>query len=266
MALIDEFTTYYDNLEELGEALNEILDLRLRNTSVKKFYIIKRSQKDKLTPVYTEYLPIRYSFDSFDYESVMNNYIDYLKKHDYLLYKENSPLGRIRDNYMRKYDKISLSETDIESIAQLYLKNRSGSYNYDRFRAAYFTLLDFDYKIKMKSKTYEVKQSDRTDLTKYNPNDEFFEYLIKYSKIGDEEKANAMDILASESIENINRNMYNPDYGLFDNENVRYKRNFGDDALLLQALTNMTIQELVNVINNYQTMQNEKNKSKGRSK
>ena len=266
VALIDEFTTYYDNLDDIGLVLNEILDLRLNNVSIKNAYIIQTTQKDELSREYTEYLPIRYSFDNFDYDSVMKNYIEYLLRNEYLLHEKNTPLSKITDNYMRKYSKIYLNESDIQKIGMLYLNNSSGTYSYDRFRLAYFTLLRNGYKVEMQLKPEVGNLVDRTDLTKYNPKDEFFEYLIKYSKIGDDEKTYAMDILASESIDDMEKNMYNRDYGLFDNKHINFKRDFGDDALLLQALTNMTIQELIDVINNYQNMTKEKNKAKGKSK
>jgi len=266
IALIDEFTTYYDNLDDIGIALNEILDLKLKDTTIKKIYIIKSNFRNELSPIYNEYLPIRYSFDNFDCESVMNNYIDYLSKHKPLLYEKNTPLNIIMDNYMKKYNTVYLKESDIEKIAILYLKNNSGTYNYDRIRGAYFTLLNQGYKIKQNTPPKNINPIDRSDLTRYNPQDEFFEYLIRYSKIGEEEKAHAMDILSAESVEKIDKKMHNPDYSLFDTRNPKYERNFGDDALLLQTLTNMTIQELIDVINNYQNMTKENSKSRGKSK
>ena len=75
-----------------------------------------------------------------------------------------------------------------------------------------------------------------------------------------------MDILASRDIEDMERDMYNEDYGLFDTKDIKTKRNFHDEALLLQSLTNMTIQELIDVINNYQQLTTERNKTKEKTK
>ena len=259
VALIDEFTTYYDNNTDIGIALNEILDLKLKDTTVKSIYICKTKEKKVGDKEYNEYLPIKYSTDNFEYDSVLNNYIDYLKKNTQILQQKNTPLNIIMNNYMKKYSKIYLTETDIERIAILYLKNSSTSYSYERCRSAYFTLLKANYKIKTKKET-KYNPLNRTDLTKYNSEDEFFEYLIHYSTINEETKAHAMDLLASVPLEEIEKNIHNHDYGLFDNRHINHKRNFYDDAMLLQALTNMTIQELVDLINNYQIKAKERTK------
>lgn len=261
IALIDEFTTFYDNNQDIGIALNEILNLQLKNTEVKKIYISKTKEKDESSPEYTEYLPVKYSFDNYDVKSVVGHYIDYIIKHQSLLYIKDSNLNRVVINYMRKYNKINLTDYDIERITLLYLSNGNGNYNYERIRAAYFTLIKNGYQIK-KETNKEKSIINRTDLTKYNSEDDFFEYLIYYSTISEEAKAKAIDQMASESIEDIDKKMHNANYGLFDTKEIKTKRNYYDDALLLQALTNMTIQELVNLINNYQIKTKEKTKGK----
>ena len=264
IALIDEFTTFYDNNQDIGIALNEILDLQLKDTSINKIYISKTTQKDELSPEYTEYLPIKYSFDNYDIQSVIESYIDYIIKNQRLLQKKDSALNKVMINYMRKYDKINLSNYDIERIILSYLSNGSGNYSYDRIRAAYFTLIKNGYKIKKEDNKETNNIINRTDLTKYNSQDEFFEYLIYYSTISEEAKSKAIDMMASESIEDIDRKMYNSNHSLFDTKEIKTKRNYYDDALLLQALTNMTIQDLVNLINNYQMKTKEKTKGKAK--
>lgn len=257
---IDEFTVYYDTSKDIGLVLNKILYLNQKDSSVKKIYIIKEAERyNKI-----EYLPVKYSFDNFQYDSVVNNYIDYLIKHEDLLFKHGTALNKITNNYMQKHNKTSLNENDIERIAQLYLKNTDTKYNYNRLRLAYYLLIKEGYKIDIKSLKKENKSINRTDLTKYNPQDDFFEYLIRYSKMGDEEKANAMDFLAGESIDKIDKKMSNPDYSLFDNREIANKIDYGDEALILEALTNMTLQELIDAVNKYH--QTEREEPKGKTK
>ena len=253
IALIDEFTTGYSNMEDIGKSLNQILDLNLNDLSVKEIYIIKRTKNKDKDAQYTEYLPIKYNYDMFDYESVKYAYVDYLTHHRSLLLKEGTILNIVTLRYLNKYSKIDIKDSDIYMIASAYLKT-----DYNRYRSAYFTLIENGYQIKKSPPPSIPNNYNRIDLTKYNPKDEYFEYLIDYSKIGEEERANAMDILASYSQEEILKNMENDDYGLFDNRHIN--RNIEDEALLLQILTNMSIQDIINIINDYQA----KNKSKGR--
>jgi len=265
IALIDEFTIGYSNMQDIGTALNEILDLKLKNISVKKIYITKTTKNDEYFNTNTDYLPIKYSFDNFDYENTKNAYIDYLIKHRELLNKQGTPLNKIMINYSRKYNKIYLSEADIANIALLYLKYSDGNnqrYDYNRFRQAYFTLIANNYQIKKINIPTPLNTINRIDLTKYNPEDEFFEYLISNSKIGKSENENAIDLIAQYSTEELTQKMSNPNYGLFDNQSINVKRNIEDEALLLQVLTNMSIQELINLIGNYQ----EKSRSRGKNK
>ena len=92
IALIDDFTTYYDSLYDLGIALNEILDLKLYDQRITKIYICKTTTKEESNIEYNEYLPIRYSFDKYDPKSVEEAFIDYIHHHQELLFDKYSPL------------------------------------------------------------------------------------------------------------------------------------------------------------------------------
>lgn len=254
IALIDEFTIGYSDMQDIGKTLNEILDLRIEKPYVKKLYIVKTTKKDDNEKEYTQYLPIKYKYDNFDSDSVKHAYIDYLIKNREVLYKKNTSLNIVVINYLNKYNKIYIDDQDISIIASAYLGN-----NYNRYRSAYFMLISIGYKIKNSQEKINFNTNiDRTDLTKYNTEDEYFEYLKEYSTIGEEEKAKVMDILASYTQEELNHNISNSNYSLFDNQNI--KRSTEDEALLLQALTNMSIQELINLINNYKTQTRGKRK------
>ena len=259
IALIDDFTTFYDNADDIGTALNEILSLNLNDTRISRIYICRTTKKEGSNYEYNEILPVRYSFDKYIQGSVEENYIDYILKHQELLFESHTPLNIIMNNYTKKYDKVYLNEFDITRIATLYLKSDKGTYNYERMRAAYFTLLKNGYKIKIQKNTSN-NPYNRTDLTKYNSRDEFFEYLAYYSTLGEEEKAKTIEFLSGESLENIDRNMSNPNYGLFDTKDIKYREDYHDDALLLQALTNMPTEDLIAFINDYQNITKGKTK------
>lgn len=247
---VDNFTILFDNYLELVATLNKILNLKIRNVEMVDIYITYAYKKHSSDLLKTQYLPIKYSHDNYDIQDLERVYADYYKD-DYTRIKTTREgIYNVKHEAIFSYisgDSSLITDNDIDMAVKAYFSN----YSYKKYRDAYFRVTDIGYKVKINKMDINAKKIDRTNLSKYDMSSTYFNNLANYASIGENEHARVMDELAGYTFEELNHDLNNLDYTLFDGmgkkkENIDLDK---DDMLALESLTGYDIDTLSRYVN-----------------
>lgn len=246
---IDEFSVWYPNKLELGKMLNNILDLNIINfDKVDIFLSYRYSSNSKVS-----YLPIKYSSDNYNCDSVKETYAKYYKDDHSRIKTNTSGIRNVGHQVIREYIQGTkeITNNEIDMAINSYF-NGAG---YKKYRDSYFVLKDANYKVKIDKLKEDEQNIDRTNLSTYAVANPYLSGLKRYAALGEEEHAKVMDTLAGYDMDELNRVTKNNNYGLFDGEGILTKRNDReiehDEAMQLESITSKRLQELKELLNEY---------------
>lgn len=240
---LDEFTVGYDNPLELLNALNRLLNLDIKNGQLIEIYV------DYLYNNKRKRLPVKYSVDNYDIEDLKIMYAKYYKDNHVRILAYNEGIRYVKHdkiiNYNLRCDDITDRDIDLAVIAYF---EKAG---YKKYRDAYFRLKEAGYKVRINKLVSEV---DRTNLAKYQTDDEYLSYLMRYASIGDREHDKVIEELSYYDSDDIRMDMNNGEYGLFDGINHSTKEDDTselDELITLEAMAGKSVEELIEIVNNY---------------
>lgn len=239
---LDMFTINYNSYIELFNVLNKILDLKLDVNKFKDVYI-SYSYKRRNGKMATCELPIRLSMDDYDIDDLKKVYADYYKDNHMRILATRDGIRHVKHDAIRTFNARSrdVTDSDIDSAVNSYF---DGSYK--KYRDAYFTVVKSGYTVK--NNEYFDKDN-RTDLSKYQTDNEYFNYLRRYANTSDEGHDKAIEILSGYDVDELKRNGMN---GLFDNEEISKKEDDLEiDTLSIEALSGKSLEELRDLIISY---------------
>ena len=247
---LDGFTTGYINDNDLLRELERMFNVDLAHFEFERMYITYH-YKSIYNKKMMDYLPVMYMEDKFDFEDLKRVYGNYYKEDKSRIKKTYNGIKHVKSNAILAflYDNADISDRDIELAVLSFL---DGSYK--KSRDAYFLVKGKGYRVK-RVKDFKEETLDRTDFRKYDVQDEYMASLASYGMQGYEEHARAMDELAGYDMDEVRHGMVNGSYGLFDGEGVADKkatlRKLKDDLLSLEALSGMSMDELMKLVRNY---------------
>jgi len=247
----DEFTMGYKDANELGETLNKILGLGLKEVKVYGVGIDYRYKSKGSNYVRTQYLDVKYNDDVYDYEELKNLYAEFFQDDRSRINNVKNGIWYVEHESVRQFIEgyKTISNDSIVKAVNSYL---DGSYK--KGRDAYFVLKKHGYIIKKKKANVE-KPTVEKDLSTFKTKNAYYEHLKQYAKLGDEEYAKVMDILAGEDMDDLRHGMINPEYGVFDgaaqNSNYNQADDLLEDAMLLENLSEKSVEELMEIVGKY---------------
>ena len=242
---LDDFTSMYNGFNDIGIALNKMLNLKMKNPSVMECYISYRNYEKDNESYKNVFLPVKVNSDDFDMEDIKRKYTRYILSKEDVMNKE-SGIREVTNNYLKKVGRAGLYDSDIPIIVSLYFNT------YKKYRDAYFKLVSLGYRIKINKQT--SSKINRSNLSIYESNDEYMDYLLRYGMIGIAQHDRAIEKLSEFDMEDINRNMYDNKYGLFDGsgkDNASSEVDDMDQMIALEGLSRKSLEELKKLINEY---------------
>lgn len=242
---VDNYMVRFENVSELLQKIGKIVKKDLSSLRVIDSYI-EYNYDYRTTGGNVDLngkLPIKYKGDNYDDDSLIKGFVEYLKG-DYQRIKQfNIKFIKVPaiESYIRGNG--TLTDEDIDMAVNAYFKDG----NYKKRREVYFKLKRFGKKVKI-NKYHENKVSGNGDLSKFEINDEYLSSLADYARKGEEEYQNVMEIISLYDIDDLNKKMKNPYYGVVDGM-ADYDQAFSSDILALESATGISIQQLEKIIN-----------------
>lgn len=245
----DQFTRGFNSYPELYEALNKLLHINIKwdkvfDINIRYEYINRHNQK------VVSRLPIRLSSDDYDIEDLKEVYAKYYKDdHSRILFTTGGIKHVAHDTIKDFLTNVKdITDRDIDLAVNSYFMHGS----YKKYRDAYFAVNFAGYDVKESEKEKEDKKN--INLGEYSSRDEFLDYLIRYSLIGEDERDKAIEILSLYDLDDLSSEFAN----LFDglkNKDEKKKINLGEEEVFLCATTGYNIEELRSMVgrarNNY---------------
>lgn len=221
---LDMFTVRYNNKMELIDSLIRILRLPIE---------IEEVEDLNMQYVYTDKkLPIKYSSDNYDPESVVSAYIYYLQKDQKRLddYGIRNVVRIVEPDYKNKI----FSDYYVALLAKRYLKE-----DYRKIRDVYFLL-----KNHMIIKINEIKpRKKRNKIVPTNENDDYIESLISCFNRSEEEYMMALEELSMMDLEELEMKLSSYNMHIIDGvQSSEYDECDMDDIKELVRLTGLDIE------------------------
>ena len=234
---IDKYTMKYKDRKVFLNKLISILELDIDIDFVNRMYLVK--EEDRLCEFdYETCLPIRYSNDNYDIDSLRDNFISYLQQdHSRIrmfdvIYVKLPWMMDFRDG------KKDISNDEIKLAVNTYFKD-----NYKGIRKVYFDIKD-ECKIKKGKFELSDKKIEREELSKLESNkDDYLQYLIELSSRSDEDRLRATYELSLMPMEDLVRIMSRGSGGVLDGlSDLGAIKN--DEVLELEMLVGMNIEDI----------------------
>ena len=239
----DLFTIEYTNRLEFLDSLINILDLRIDRDDVGNIYF---SYKD-IENIYFDYetcLPVKYSRDNYNVDSLVDNFALYLRQDQRRL--DMPGVRNVGKKIVYNFKPGYVSNNDIGLIANAYLRN-----DYRKMRDTYFMLIELNtlyehdvFSIKIDNVPYRKNNVSRKELFQLESNsDDYVQYLIELSSRGEDEYDWAREELSKIDNDDIKRSLGKSSSLILDG--------FGDMSLIsseevqnLEKVTGMNIEIL----------------------
>ena len=198
---VDLFTVRYNNRDELLFGLNNILNLSLDIKDIKEIYIYCEyvSRKNIFT---SKNVPVKYRKDNFDIKTLGGFFAEYLKKDHNRI--KTCGVKDINSKAMYEFrfsEEDKLTDFDIEDAVRKYLTNAP----YRTYRKVYFMIKDF-VKVNINRVVREKVENNQRNLSEFDSNNEYLQYLLEYASRGEEETIRAMDELSRYDLEELSKN------------------------------------------------------------
>lgn len=230
---LDMFTVRYKNDSELVKSLIRILRLPINIEEVVDLDIQYVYSDTKL--------PIKYSGNNYDMDSVIDGYVYYIQTNQRRLggYGIGNFMQRVEPNFRN----ISYSEKEIEFFVRRFLSN-----DYRKIRDAYFFIKN---KVKIKIKRVEPRRKHDVSEKYVDGNDSYIDYLLGCLELDEEHYMMAMEELAMMDIETLEKKLgYSKDAVIDGLKYEQYDSCDLDDIHELERLTGLDIGDLVDIVKN----------------
>lgn len=207
---VDNFTVMYGNVSELVNGLIKLLKLPISLDDVIDIYLsydkYNRCRDDKC-------LNIKYMGDNFNSESLKEAFATYLKDDPKRIFMTD--ICYVKTPGILKYFEMGMiSGYEIDNAVRIFFAPGTG---YKRKRDTYFLIKD-DVSIDIDEVSYDyLDKIDRKNLSSHSDGgDNHLNYLVEYSKKGEEEYERAMDEIGQSDLEDISRFLENSRIGIVD--------------------------------------------------
>lgn len=245
---VDLFTTSYNsrfdkddlnNKSKLLDVLINVLKLPISVNDIGRVYL-SYEDIESVEFNYDTCLPIRYSKDNYNIDSLIENFSLFLKRD-----RSRLDYPGIKNVGMNTYGDFSIdtiSERNIDIIANLFLDN-----NYKRMREVYFYLTEIDsptekYNIKIDKMKDEI--NDRKEISKLESSeDSFVQYLIELSSRDRNKSGIVMDEFSKIELEDVRKELGNDSKYIFDGLSSK-NNNIEKDIANLEECTGINIEIL----------------------
>lgn len=208
---VDRFTVIYSNMTLLVSNLIKILKLKIDLYDVSAVYLTEDKYKRELDE---ECLPIKYSGDNFNYESLHDAFVNYIKADQNRILTTDMRYVKVRE-IIKYFDTRYIDPYEIERAVRAFF-NGTG---YKRKRNTYFMIKD-EEGIKIKIDKVDFNCSiDRRDLSQYANNsdeDSYLSHLIELSQRSPEMIDRIIDEIAQADLEDISGLTQRDGYGIVD--------------------------------------------------
>lgn len=246
----DEFTMGFDGVEELGVVLNKILRLGIKQPQAVDAYINYKYRSRGNNEEKIQHLDVKYSVDVYDYEELKTAYAQFFQDDRRRINNAKNGIWHVNHESVREFIQGYKNISD-ESIVRAVNSYLDGSYK--KGRDTYFLLKRKGYIIRSKKKEDNTNPM-RRNLSSFEARNSYYAYLREYSKLGEEEYAKAMDMLAGEDMDDLRHGMVNSQYGVFDGavqNNSEVVTNLSDEMMSLEELSGKSIEELMAIVEEY---------------
>lgn len=235
--LADMFTVSYSNMGELVESLIKMLGLEIEIYDVENVYL----SFDKYNRgIDSECLPVKYSTDNFNFESLKDAFVMYLQE-------DTDRILSTDVRYVKSVDMNTFLETrmlnkyEIERLVRAFFGKGLG---YKRKREIYFLLKDYG---KFNILIDKVKMNfhvDRQKLSIYsNGCDDYLNYLLELSARSPEDFERAMDEIGQSDLEEVRELLTDHGYGIVDGVS-NGEKGIKPEIMLLEETTGLSISKL----------------------
>ena len=253
---VDLFTTCYNsrfdkdglnNKSKLLDILVNILKLPISVNDIGRVYL-SYEDIDSVTFNYDTCLPVKYSKDNYNKDSLIENFSLFLKRDRNRL--KYPFIRNVLLNVSGDFKVTTVSEKNIDIIAKLFLEK-----NYRRMRDVYFYLSEIDspierYNIKIDKVLDNSSVNDRWEISKLDSSeDSFIEYLIELSSRNSDNTGNIRDEFSKMELEDIRRELRDNSKYIFDGLNNIDKNNMEKDIANLEECTGINIEILRDICN-----------------
>lgn len=248
----DEFTMGFDNMDDLGIALNDILGLGINQLIVVSSGVNYEYKAKGSNEINTQYLDVRFSGDVYDIEELKALYAEFFQDDRSRINNSKNGIWYVKHENVREFVSGYKNISD-ESIVKAVNSYLDGSYK--KTRDVYFILKNNGY-VAIPKKKEDKTNLVRSDLSSFDAKTPYYAYLKDYSMRGEEEYAKAMDFLAGEELDDLQRGMVNLGYGVFDGavqNNDRSAMNLSDEMMSLEELSGKSIEELMDIVQEYKS-------------
>lgn len=249
----DLFTTCYNSRfdknedNKLLDVLVNVLKLPISANDIGRVYL----SYDDIESVMFNYdtcLPVKYSKDNYNINSLIENFSLFLKRNRSRL--DHAFIRNVRINVCGDLRVSAISDRSIDVIAKLFLEK-----NYRRMRDVYFYLNEIDspgerYNIKIDKVLSRDSTSDRKDISKLGSSeDNFVEYLIELSSRSRNDSSMVRDEFSKIELEDIRRELGGDSDYIFDGLSNIGEKDIDEDVLNLEECTGINIGALIEMCN-----------------
>lgn len=241
---VDDYTRYYEDNIDIFNEINEILELDIPDRYFQDVCILYQHYSLKYGKTTTVYLPVKLKRDNYDSNDLKKKLREYLKE-DYRRIKLFD-IRYLKSETMQNYLHTGKGMTDIgiDYAVESYFATNS----YKKKRDTYFALKDLGQEVAVREDDgKDILDKSFKSMTDFTTDDIYLNGLIEFSKKGEEEYSRAMELMASQDLEELDKKVHHPYYGMVDG--LRDKQSTLEKELILVHSTGLSIEELKNLAN-----------------
>lgn len=215
---VDFFTVMYDNMGSLVTSLIKLLKLPIDLYDVRSVYLTSYKYNMGFDE---KCMPIKYSYNNFDFVSLKEAFLNYLKNDPKRIRLSSLRYDNI-DSILRSLEIGKMDYCALEAAVRKYFEQGTG---YKRRRDTYFLIINtYDAKeeknVKIVINPVEYKNStnvDKNNLSIYSTGeDNHLNNLIELYRRNPELRDKIMDEIAQSGSEEIIKYLHNDEYGIID--------------------------------------------------
>lgn len=239
---IDKYTMNYKDRKVFLTKLISILGLDIDIDFVNRVYLVKETDRiDEFD--YETCLPIRYSEDNYDIDSLRENFIWYLQQDHRRLRAFDIIYVKLPWIVDFKDGKKDISNDEIKLTVNTYFRD-----NYSGIRKIYFDIKN-ECDIKKDNFQLSNKKIDREELSNLESNeDDYLQYLIELSSRSEEDRLRAISELSLMDMEELVVKLSSKTYGVLDGvSDIDAVKN--DEIKELEQLVGMNIEDIRKIAN-----------------
>ena len=233
---VDRFTVIFSNKGELVNSFIEMLQLEIDLYDVTDVYLTDDKYKIQLD---NGCLPIKYSKDNFNYKSLEEAFVIYIKNDQKRILTTDMRYLKTRE-ILKFFDAGFIDTYEIERAVRAFFDGTG----YKRKRNTYFMIKDEDGIVIKCDKVDEVHDLERGDLSKYYSGEEdYLSHLIELSQRNPEMIDRVMDEIAQSDMEELASLLKIDGHGIVDGASDS-KILMNSQIRLLEETTGISIDEL----------------------